>query len=58
VSVRSGQQRFGTRSKPGGIALILLHPGFEHLVDRAAAPGRARIGVDRVERAKASIFLA
>ena len=35
------------------IAIVLLHPGFEHLVDRAAAPGGGRIGVDRVERRQA-----
>ena len=47
-----GQQGFGARAQRGRIAIVLLHPGFQYLVHRAAAPGRARLGVDGIQRSQ------
>ena len=52
-SPRSSSKARGARHQLVGVALVLGQPLLEHLVDRAALPRGAVVGVDRVEAAQA-----
>ena len=44
------QQHLGAGAQAVGIAIVMLQPLLEHLVDRLALPRGILLGIDRIER--------